>query len=211
MITRRQFGGSLAGGLGALALPFPLLAEKKSYPPVKLSESHYTQSWFLDSFLELTDDLAEAGEAKKRFAILWEQDGCPYCREMHMVNFAIPEIHEYIVQNFEIIQLDIWGSREVTDFAGNTMSERELAKAWKVRYTPTIQFITDDGKAAAGNDPKHFEVARMPGYLRPIHFKWMFEFVRDKAYADADFRAYVVKKVADYESAGKDFPAWATN
>lgn len=208
MVTRRQFSGSLIGGLGAIALPFPLLAAKKSYPPIKLNDGSYTQSWFLESFLELADDLAEAGQGDKRFAILWEQEGCPYCREMHIVNFAIPEIHDYVARNFEIIQLDIWGSREVTDFAGNTMTERELAKAWKVRYTPTVQFITDDGKIAAGNDPKLFEVARMPGYLRPIHFLWMFEFVRDKAYGKADFRTFVIEKVAQYQAAGKQFPDW---
>ena len=208
MVTRRQFGGSLIGGFGAMTLPFPLLAAKQSYPPVKLGDGSYTQSWFLESFLELADDLAEAGQGKKRFAILWEQEGCPYCREMHIVNFAIPEIHDYVAENFEIIQLDIWGSREVTDFAGNTMTERELAKAWKVRFTPTVQFITDDGKIAAGNDPKLFEVARMPGYLRPVHFLWMFEFVLGRAYDKTDFRAFVVEKFAEYQAAGKQFPNW---
>ena len=168
----------------------------------------YAQSWFLESFLELADDHGEAKGSGKRFAIVWEQEGCPYCREMHMVNFAIPEIRDYVERNFEIIQLDIWGSREVTDFAGNTMTERELAKAWKIRFTPTIQFITDDGAALGGNKPKSFEVARMPGYLRPIHFLWLFEFVREQAYQKSNFRTYVVEKVAAYQAAGKKFPDW---
>lgn len=208
MQTRRQFGGTLVGGFAAMTLPRTLLAEETRYPPLELGKGRYSQSWFLESFLELADDFSEAQKAKKRFAILWEQDGCPYCREMHVVNFAIPEIRDYVRQNFEIIQLDIWGSREVTDFAGNTMSERELAKKWKVRFTPTIQFITHDGATATLNDPKTFEVVRMPGYLRPIHFLWMFEFVREQAYDKTDFRAYVVKKVAAYEAAGKKFPDW---
>ena len=52
----------------------------------------YRQPWFLESFLELADDLAGASEKKKRFAIMWELRGCPYCKETHLVNFAKPEI-----------------------------------------------------------------------------------------------------------------------
>ncbi|MBT4487015.1 MAG: thioredoxin fold domain-containing protein [Rhodospirillaceae bacterium] len=208
MVTRRQFGGTVFGAVAALALPLPLQAAAKRYAPVELGKGRYSQSWFLESFLELADDHGEAKGSGKRFAIVWEQEGCPYCREMHMVNFAIPEIRDYVERNFEIIQLDIWGSREVTDFAGNTMTERELAKAWKIRFTPTIQFITDDGAALGGNKPKSFEVARMPGYLRPIHFLWLFEFVREQAYQKSNFRTYVVEKVAAYQAAGKKFPDW---
>ncbi len=191
-----------------MTLPRSPQAAETRYPPLELGKGRYSQSWFLESFLELADDFSETQKAKKRFAILWEQEGCPYCREMHMVNFAIPEIHDYVKQNFQIIQMDIWGSREVMDFAGNKKTERELAKDWKVRFTPTIQFITDDGAAIAGNVPKAFEVARMPGYLRPVHFLWMFEFVREQAYNKTDFRAYVVEKVAAYKAAGKAVPDW---
>ncbi|MBC8239674.1 MAG: thioredoxin fold domain-containing protein [Alphaproteobacteria bacterium] len=208
MVTRRQFSGTLLGGLAGMTLPRSSQAAETRYPPLELGKGRYSQSWFLESFLELADDFSETQKAKKRFAILWEQEGCPYCREMHMVNFAIPEIRDYVKQNFEIVQMDIWGSREVMDFAGNMKTERELAKDWKIRFTPTIQFITDNGAAIAGNVPKAFEVARMPGYLRPVHFLWMFEFVREQAYNKTDFRAYVVEKVAAYQAAGKKFPNW---
>jgi len=191
-----------------MALPQSPQASAMRYPPLELGKGRYTQSWFLESFLELANDFSEAQKAKKRFAILWEQDGCPYCREMHMVNFAIPEIHDYVQKNFNIVQMDIWGSRKVTDFAGNSTTESELAKHWKILFTPTILFITDDGAAIAANVPKAFEVARMPGYLRPIHFLWMFEFVREQAYAKSNFRTYVVEKVAAYQAAGKKFPDW---
>ncbi|NQV61825.1 MAG: thioredoxin fold domain-containing protein, partial [Alphaproteobacteria bacterium] len=109
-----------------MTLPRSPQAAETRYPPLELGKGRYSQSWFLESFLELADDFSETQKAKKRFAILWEQEGCPYCREMHMVNFAIPEIHDYVKQNFQIIQMDIWGSREVMDFAGNKKTEREL-------------------------------------------------------------------------------------
>ena len=208
MWTRRNIIEASLLSAGARALPSWALASKKRYEPVDLGKGKLTQSWFLESFLELKDDIEEAKNEGKRLAILWEQDGCPYCREMHNLNFAIPEIREYVEKNFAIIQMDIWGSREVTDFAQKTVKERDLAKQWKVRFTPTIQFITDDAKAAGGNTPKAFEVARMPGYLRPIHFLWMFEYVQQRAYDKGDFRGFVKQKVAWHKKNNKPFPDW---
>lgn len=71
----------------------------------------YHQSWFLDTFLEMPDDLAEASASGKRFAVIWEQKGCPYCKEMHRVNFARAEINDYVREHFAVVQLDPWGAR----------------------------------------------------------------------------------------------------
>src|SRR3954468_11062407 len=79
----------------------------------------YRQPWFLESFLELSDDLDGAAKAGKRFAIMWELKGCPYCKETHLVNFARPDIEEFIKANFEVLQLNIIGSRPVKDFDGS--------------------------------------------------------------------------------------------
>ena len=58
--------------------------------------------------------------------IIWELRGCPYCKQTHLVNFAKAEIESFIQQRFEILQLNIIGSREVTDFDGekNTVPVR---------------------------------------------------------------------------------------
>ena len=110
----------------------------------------YRQPWFLESLLELADDLAAAGEKKKRLAIMWELRGCPYCKETHLVNFAKPEISAFIQQHFEILQLNLIGSREVVDFDGEKLSEKRLAQKYDVRYTPTFQFFPDSAAALAG-------------------------------------------------------------
>jgi intracellular sulfur oxidation DsrE/DsrF family protein/thioredoxin-related protein len=89
----------------------------------------YVQDWFHESFLDMSEDLAEAAEQGKHLAILWEQRGCPYCREMHAVNLADDEIRGYIQENFVVLQLDMWGSREVTDFDGEALEERAMARS----------------------------------------------------------------------------------
>ena len=52
---------------------------------------------------------------------MWELKGCPYCKETHFVNFAQSRISDYVKANFEVLQLNIIGSRKVTDFDGTAL------------------------------------------------------------------------------------------
>ena len=151
----------------------------------------YHQDWFLQSFLDLKEDLQEAADSGKRMVVLWEQKGCPYCKELHQVNFADPAIRKYIQENFIVLQMDIWGARPVTDFDGQELSEKQLARRYGVRYTPTIQFLPATVAATEGKTGKALEVARMPGYLKPAPFLIMFRYVQEKAYVKTPFRRYL--------------------
>ncbi len=171
-------------------------AQDAAYEPVLNDDGLYTQEWFLESFLELRDDLTEAGGNGKSFAIIWEQKGCPYCRELHLTNFANDDIRQYVRDNFEVIQLNIWGAREVTDFDGSALSEKELASKRNIRFTPTVQFYTMPAGAGEDWDGPVEEAARMPGYLRPGPFMAMFQYVHDGAYERMDFRRYLTDEWA---------------
>src|SRR5262245_17278488 len=137
MATRRQAIAGL-GAMAAAALARPARAEA-----ILTDDGLYKQPWFLETFLELGDDLDSAAKAGKRFAIMWELRGCPYCKETHLVNFARPDVESYIKTNFEVLQLNIIGSRKVTDFDGKEMSEKALAAKYGVRFTPTFQFFPE--------------------------------------------------------------------
>src|SRR6185503_19977109 len=165
-------------GFAAVAV-FVLAAGGRAAEPPKEpalgANGLYVQPWFLQSFLDLKDDLEEAAQKGKRFAIIWEQKGCPYCKETHAVNFANSEIAEYIQKHYVVLQLDLWGARKVKDFDGEELAEKALAQKYGIRYTPTIQFFPaklPEGKKS-GRDA---EVARMPGYMRPFPFYVMFQF-----------------------------------
>ena len=159
--------------------------------PILTEDGLYRQPWFLESFLELPEDLQGAANLGKRFAIMWELRGCPYCRETHLVNFARPDIEDYIKSNFEILQLNIIGSRKVTDFDGAEISEKALAAKYGVRFTPTFQFFPEASAGLAEKAPDKREVARAPGYMRPDDFLALFRFVRDKGYETKSFRDYL--------------------
>ena len=55
-----------------------------------------------------------------------------------------PRIVDYIKSNFEVLQLNILGSREVTDFDGEVLAGKGLGGKYDVRYTPTFQFFGED-------------------------------------------------------------------
>ena len=160
-------------------------------PSIVTDDGLHSQSWFLASFLDLAEDLEEAAGNGKRFAVMWEQRGCPYCRETHLVNFAEPEIQGFVREHFEILQLNMFGSRRVTDFDGEELEERDLARKNGVAFSPTIQFFPAELSEAAGKTGKEAEVARMPGYLLPPHFLAMFRFVQAEAYRQTTFRQYL--------------------
>ena len=184
-LTRRNV---LLGAAGLAALSGrPAYAEE----PILTDDGLYKEPWFLETFLELADDVEAAHKAGKRFVVAWELKGCPYCKETHFVNFAQPRIANYIKTNFEVLQLNIIGSRKVTDFDGTEMSEKELAAKYGVRFTPTIQFFGERDAELKPLVPAKREVARAPGYLRPDDFLAMFRFVKEKAYETKSFRDFV--------------------
>jgi thioredoxin-related protein len=176
MISRR----TMLTGSAALLAPFPRLAAASE---LKLNDDGlYTKPWFLESFLELPDDLKEAAAKNKRLVIMWELKGCPYCKKIHEINLADPTIENFIKDKFEVLQLNIIGSREVTDFDGQKLPEKQFAQKYGVRYTPTFQFFPDTIDGLAQKAPAAREVARWQGYMEPKPFLAMFRFVADKAY-----------------------------
>jgi thioredoxin-related protein len=193
MLSRRAM--LMAGGGFALAAG-PVRAKA-----VMTDGGFYREDWFLDSFLELADDLHSTVASGKQLAIMWEQRGCPYCRETHLVNFAQKNIETYIRDHFEILELDLHGARLVTDLDGSMLGEKQLATRYGIHFTPTIQFFPDNADLA-GRAPREREITRIQGYLAPNDFIRMFAFVGDHAYQHGTLRDYLRRTPAAPLSAG---------
>ncbi len=189
-------GASLADDL-----PPPIGDSEPAVAPAKNDDGVYTQSWFSNTFLDLREDLEDAKAAGKRFAVIFEQRGCGYCTKMHTEVLAKKYINDYVRENFVIVQLDLWGSREVTDFDGTKTMEKELAERWGVMFTPTVVFFKDDLTGLDGKFGPPLEVARMNLGIGPGTFYDMFVWVDAKVYeSDRNFQRFHLKRYEEREA-----------
>ncbi|MFZ1682316.1 MAG: thioredoxin family protein [Rhizobiaceae bacterium] len=197
---------AFALGLVLMAAPVARAAELLEEPQVGDNGLH-AQSWFVNSFLDLGEDLAEAKAAGKGLVVIFEQAGCPYCREMHQVNFRRADIVDLVRANFNVVQIDLRGSRSVTDMDGEAMEERALARKWGVAFTPTLMFFAKDADPA-GKPGNQAVAAVMPGYFKPFHFASMFDYVASDSYRHAHFQDYIVERRERLRAAGQDVTLW---
>lgn len=195
MMTRRALLKDIGVSALALGAAGGLAQRALAEEPILTEDGLYRQPWFLESFLELGDDLETSASSGKRFAVMWELKGCPYCKETHFVNFADPAINDYVRSNFDILQLNIIGSRRVLDFDGEELAEKDLAQKYGVRFTPSFQFFPESAEGLADLPPREREVARLQGYMKPEHFLAMFKYVDAGAYDDMSFREYLRQQV----------------
>ncbi|MCW2308102.1 thioredoxin family protein [Rhodobium gokarnense] len=206
-----RLGAFIAGAAVASVVFFGLVAAgiAEDMPEPKVGDNGlHTQSWFHESFLDMADDLAEAKAEGKHLAVIFEQRGCPYCREMHRVNLTRPSIVDYLKEHYYVVQLDLWGSREVTDFDGEAMEERALARKWRITYTPTISFFSNEVDLSSGDDGRDLETARMPGYFKPFHFLSMFQYVAEGDWKEEHFQKFIQAKFDELKEAGKTPEVW---
>lgn len=166
----------------------------------------HKQPWFLDSFLEFGDDLKDAAAEGKDLMVIIEQEGCPYCRELHRVNFARTDIADYIQAHFVVVQLDLYGSRQTVDFDGEAMEEKDLVWKWAAQFTPTT--IIFSAENAGSTNALEAEVFRMPGYLKPFHYMTSLEYVATDAYKTEGFQRFLKAKLLDLEAKGITADVW---
>lgn len=196
----------LAIFLAAFVFQSTALAEDGDDGLVVGGDGLHKQEWFLDSFLEFGDDLADAAAEGKHLMIVIEQDGCPYCRELHRVNFKREEIVSLIKEHFVVVQLDLYGSRETVDFDGEELEERDLVAKWGAFFTPTTLIFTAEKDGAT--TWQEAETFRLPGYLKPFHYITSLEFVVSGAYKETDFQRYLKAKILALVEQGIEPDVW---
>ena len=155
-------------------------------------------SWMRDTFKDLREDLEEANAEGKRLALFFEQRGCVYCTKMHEEVFPRPDIAAYIDENYFVVQLNLHGDIEVTDFDGETLTEKQMARKWGVLFTPTIMFLPEQVPEDVA--APQAAVAQMPGAFGPGTTIDMFTWVAEKRYEienEEDFQRYHARRIQE--------------
>ncbi|KGB81672.1 MAG: thioredoxin family protein [Pseudomonadota bacterium] len=180
----------LAAGFLALAAPAFATAPMGD-------DGLHKPEWLQDTFKDMTEDLEAATAEGKRLLVIWEQRGCIYCKKMHEEVFPDPEIAALIEENYFVVQMNLFGDVEVTDFDGTALSEKEMARRWGVVFTPTMMFMPDtlpDG----GTTAAQAAVVTMPGAFGKGTTESLLRWVLEKGYeGDEHFQKYLARKLSE--------------
>ncbi len=145
---------------------------------------HSMPGWFKQSFLDLTEDVEEAKEEDKHVMLFMTLDFCPYCTKMINDNFVEGAKHQkYIDDNFDVLGINIKGSREIVVNEDLTLTEKEYADHLKIQYTPTIIILNQENEIAV----------RLNGYRSPENFKLVLDYVKNKEYKNMTLTQYLDK------------------
>ena len=90
---------------------------------------HEVPEWFKESFLDISEDVSEADANNKHFMIFMDLEGCPYCTKMLNENFiAQNKTSEFIKKYFDVINIDVKGSREISWDKDKKKKKKALAE-----------------------------------------------------------------------------------
>ena len=147
--------------------------------------AHPLPAWFKDSFLEIADDIDDAGEVGKHVLLFFDLNGCPYCDRMLEESFNAEPLSSYIQEHFDVIAINIQGDREVAFNEEISVTEKELGAILNVYSTPALLFLNTDNKT----------IVRVNGYRAPERFQQVLEFVVTRSYQTTELADYLQAKL----------------
>lgn len=157
-----RFWSTLVAVIGLLlvmsGLPMAVRAADFGEQPA----SGHFPNWFKQSFLDLKQDLAEAGGAGKQgVMILFSIRGCAYCRMFIERSLGDPAIQAILRRRFDVIHLDIHSDLELKDPLGRSMPVKAFAAREGASFSPSVAFYGLDG----------LPLLRVVGYQTPERFR----------------------------------------
>lgn len=142
-------------------------------------------SWFLNSFLDLNEDINELASENKRLILFVNQDNCPYCHKFVNENLEDKIIKEKIQKYFGVVTINMFGNRELTNIDGEILSEKDYAIKNKIQFTPTLIFFDENSK----------EILRLNGYVNIQQFNIALEYIGNKEESKISFKEYLSQRI----------------
>ena len=179
-----------------VTMPFCVLAAELG------DDGLHKQSWMRDTFKDLREDLDEANSEGKRLVLMFEQRGCIYCSKMHKDVYSRENVSNYIDENFFVVQLNLHGDLEVTDFDGETLSEKAMARKWGILFTPTVLYLPQE--VEEGLTATQASVSFMPGAWSAGTTIDMLTWVNEERYLldnGEDFQRYHARRINERRAA----------
>jgi thioredoxin-related protein len=139
-------------------------------------------AWFKESFLNLREDVDEAGEAGKvGLMVLFTTEGCSYCAEFIRRSLGDPGLASLVQAHFDAVGLEIFSDAEMVDPSGNETRVKQFAEDAGAGFAPTLLFYGEGGRL----------IYRGVGYHSPERFRTLLDFLIGGHHERTSFRDYV--------------------
>ncbi len=186
--------------MGLLAVPLVSGYAQAEEVPMGDDGLHKPE-WFSLTFKDINEDIAAAKAQGKRLALMIEQRGCIYCREIHETVLTDPEVRDFIKEHYVVVQYNLHGQEEIIDTDGEAISEKDAGRKWRILFTPTILFMPEE-PVEDGSNAIEASVAVMPGAFKRNTFLEMFIWVDNKGYeGEEGFQEYYNRRWRERQEA----------
>lgn len=151
-----------------------------------------------DFFAKKPYDLTRTKKNNKPLAVFFEQKDCPNCDTLHNQILVDKGVRKTI-QDFDVVQLDMWSDTSVTTPTGKKMTAKSWAKSLDVKYAPTIVVFNEAGK----------EIIRSEAFFKVFHTNGILDYVSSGSYKkQPSFQRYLADVAHDIQLEGKDVNIW---
>jgi thioredoxin-related protein len=123
-----------------------------------------------------------AKENNKKVMLFAEAEWCGYCKKMYSEVFPQQTVQDSLHKYFYPVKVDIESDGDI-EFNGNSLTERELARKFRVSSTPTFIFLNQDGEI----------IGHQPGFLPANIFDKLVAFVGADLTGEQSFKKYLKK------------------
>lgn len=137
--------------------------------------------WFKTTFMDFAEDIEDATDEDRHVMIYFHQNACPYCAKLVEDNFHDKELVAKLHKDFDVIETNMWGDRDLTDWTGKEFTEKEFSAFMKVQFTPTILFLNAQGDI----------VLRLNGYQSIEKMHATLDYISNKIYLDQSYASYI--------------------
>ncbi|BAS67786.1 thioredoxin family protein [Bathymodiolus septemdierum thioautotrophic gill symbiont] len=162
-------------------LIFILLSSHAYTAERKVVKDEPIPNWFKTTFMDFSEDLEEANENNRHIMIYFHQNGCPYCAKLVRDNFHDKPLVEKLKKNFDSIEVNMFGNRDLNDWMGREFSEKEFAVQMKIQFTPTLVFLNAKGKT----------LLRLNGYQSIKKMHATLGYISNKIYLKKSYVSYL--------------------
>jgi len=137
--------------------------------------------WFKTTFMDFSEDLEEATDEDRHVMIYFHQNGCPYCAKLVEDNFHDEKLVAKLQKDFDVIETNMWGDRDLTDWNGDDYTEKEFSAKMKIQFTPTTLFLNSKGEV----------LLRLNGYQSIDKMHATLDYISSKTYLNQSYASYI--------------------